>query len=142
MHPESETPATSLRELNGDERERGETTTTTRTRPRDEMYYLTICSNNVQGAKETKDDNGTRAYTKLEHIAIYMEDHNIDMYLLQGTWLEGYIDHWEINGVTFFTHGPETQTSSRGRVGLAIALSERAIKAWVCAEEIFYDMES
>jgi hypothetical protein len=34
----------------------------------------------VRGAKETKDDDGTRAYTQLEYIAIYMEEHDIDMY--------------------------------------------------------------
>jgi hypothetical protein len=57
----------------------------------------------------------TRAYTKLQYITIYMEEHDINVYLMQETWLKGDIDHWVINRVTFCMHAPETQqTNSRG----------------------------
>jgi exonuclease III len=97
------------------------------------MYHLTILSHNVRGAKEIKARDGTRTNSKFEYIALYMEEKNIDVYLLQETWLEGNVDHWCINGITFFTHGPEKQSSSRGRGGLAIALSKKALKAWIRA---------
>ena len=67
---------------------------------------------------------------KFEYIALYMIDNDVDVYLIQETWLEGDQDHWNINGITFFTHAPEKQSSGRGRGGLAIALSKRAMKAW------------
>ena len=79
------------------------------------------------------DVDGTRANTKLEYIALYMDDKDIDVYLIQETWLAGDIDHWVINGITFFMHGPEKQDSSRGRGGLAIGLSRKAMKAWTRA---------
>jgi exonuclease III len=67
---------------------------------------------------------------KFEYIALYMEENEIDVYLIQEMWMEGDTDHWNINGITFFTHFPEKQSSSRGRGGLAIALSRKALKAW------------
>ena len=67
---------------------------------------------------------------KFEYIALYMEENGIDVYLVQETWLKGDQDHWNINGITFFTHAPEKQSSGRGRGGLAIALSKKALKAW------------
>ena len=85
----------------------------------------------MQGTKETKDLDGTWVNTKLEYIAIYMDEMNIDVYLIQETWLEGNIDHWEMKGITFFTHGPETQNSKRGRGGVAIGLLKQAKKAWI-----------
>jgi hypothetical protein len=53
--------------------------------------------------------------------------------MIQETWLEGDIDHWIVNGITFFMHGPEKQDLSRGRGGLAIGLSRKAMKAWIRA---------
>jgi hypothetical protein len=44
--------------------------------------------------------------------------------------MEGDTDHWNINGITVFTHSLEKQSSSRGRGGLAIVLSRKALKAW------------
>jgi hypothetical protein len=52
-----------------------------------------------------------------------MEGNNINVYLIQETWLDGDQDHWEI-------HGPKKQTSSRGCGGLAIALSRKVLKVW------------
>ena len=95
-----------------------------------EKYLLTILSHNVRGAKESKEVDGTRSNTKFEYIALYMEGNDIDVYLVQETWLEGDKDHWVINGITFFTHGLENQNSSRGRGGMAIAMSRKAMKAW------------
>jgi hypothetical protein len=57
-----------------------------------------------------------------------MEEMDIDVYLIQETWLEGDVDHWNINGTTFFIHGPEIQNLSRGRGEVAIGLSEKAQK--------------
>ena len=91
-----------------------------------EKYHLTILSHNVRGAKEIKDVDGTQTNTKFEYIALMMDEKNIDVYLIQETWLEGDIDHWTITGITFFTHGPEKQNSSRGRGGLAIGLSKKS----------------
>ncbi len=53
-----------------------------------ELYHLTILSHNVRGMKESRDIDGTRANSKLEYIALYMEDMNIDVYVLQETWLD------------------------------------------------------
>jgi hypothetical protein len=55
-----------------------------------------------------------------------MDEMDIDAYLIQKTWLEGDIDHWNINGIPFFTHRPEKQDSSKGRGGVAIGLPRRA----------------
>jgi hypothetical protein len=59
-----------------------------------------------------------------------MENNDINVYLIQETWLEGNKDHWEINGITLFMHVPEKQSLGRGQGGLVIALSKKAIKAW------------
>ena len=74
-----------------------------------ELYHLTILSHNVRGMKESRDIDGTRANSKLEYIALYMDDKDIDVYMIQETWLEGDIDHWIVNGITFFMHGPENK---------------------------------
>jgi exonuclease III len=87
----------------------------------------------VRGAKESKDADGTQTNTKFEYIALLMDEKDIDVYLIQETWLEGDLDQWMINGITFFSHGPKKQNSSRGRGGLAIGLSQKAMKAWVRA---------
>jgi exonuclease III len=127
---QTETPATSPTEQTGEELT--EQTPVSTLRPA-EKYHLAILSHNVRGTKEMKDVDGSRVNTKLEYIALYMEEMNVDVYLLQETWLTGNIDHWYINGITFFTHGPDEQTSSRGRGGLAIGLSRKALKAWTRA---------
>ena len=126
----TETPATSPTDLLGEELTAPHPVSTER--PADK-YHLTILSHNVRGTKETREVDGTRVNTKLEYITLYMEEKDIDVYLLQETWLEGNANHWIINGITFFTHAPETQNCSRGRGGLAIGLSKKAMKAWAQA---------
>ena len=98
-----------------------------------EKYHLTILLHNMRGAKESKDSDGTPTNTNFEYIALLMDEKDIDVYLIQETWLEGDLDHCMINGITFFTHGPEKQNSSRGCGGLAIGLSKKAMKACVRA---------
>jgi hypothetical protein len=41
---------------------------------------------------------------KFKYITMYMEENTIDVYLIHETWMEGDTDHWNINGITFFTH--------------------------------------
>lgn len=60
-----------------------------------------------------------------EYIALYMEEKEINIYLIQQIWLEEDIDHWNINGITFFMYAPEYQKSSRERGGLAIELLKK-----------------
>jgi hypothetical protein len=79
-----------------------------------EKYQLTILLHNVQGAKESKEVDGTQSNMKFKYITLHMEDNGIDIYLIQETWLEGDKDHWNINGITFFTFVLEKQSSSRG----------------------------
>jgi hypothetical protein len=45
---------------------------------------------------------------------------NVDVYLIQQTWLEGTIKHYkqiEIDGYTCFLHGNKESTCSRGKGG-------------------------
>jgi hypothetical protein len=70
----------------------------------------------------------TRTTTKLETIAAHMLKNLIDIYLIQETWLEGS-DDFAIGGITFLMHAQEKQ-QGRGRGGVAIALSKKALKAW------------
>jgi hypothetical protein len=50
-----------------------------------------------------------------------MTEHNIDIYLLQETWLTGnFITN--IHGITVIHHGPEEPVSNRGSGGIAILL--------------------
>jgi hypothetical protein len=58
----------------------------------------------VQGTKETKEVDGTQANTtKLEYsTTLYMEEMDIDAYLIQETCLEGDVNHWNINGDELF----------------------------------------
>jgi hypothetical protein len=96
-----------------------------------EKYQLMILSHNVGGAKESKEVDGTPSDMKFEYIALHMEENTINVYLKQERWLEGDTDHWNINnGISFFTHAPEKKSSSRGRGGLAIMLSRKALNAW------------
>jgi hypothetical protein len=55
----------------------------------------------VQSVEETKERYGTRTNTKFEYIALYIKEKEIDVYLIQETWLEGDLDHLSINGITF-----------------------------------------
>jgi hypothetical protein len=72
-----------------------------------------ILSHNVRGAKERKEVNGTQSNMKFKYIALYMEDNNIVVCLIHQTWLEGDKDHWNINGITFFTHARKKELKQR-----------------------------
>jgi exonuclease III len=81
----------------------------------------------------TQNANGLKRVGKIDAIVDRMRRSNIDIYLVQETWLEGEgreYEHVEINGYTAFFHGNATATCSRGRGGVAIFLSKRAKKAW------------
>jgi exonuclease III len=58
-----------------------------------------------------------------------MTENNIDIYLLQETWL---LDDWttNIHGITVIHHGPKEPASNRGSGGVAIMLEPRAQHAW------------
>jgi exonuclease III len=61
-----------------------------------------------------------------------MTEHNIDIYLLQETWLVGdFITN--IHGIAVIHHGPEEPASNRGSGGIAILLGPRAQHAWRAA---------
>ena len=65
-----------------------------------------------------------------------MRRSNIDIYLVQETWLEGkgeIFKQLQIYDYTVFLHGNEDVTCSRGRGGVGIFLSKRAMKAWTNA---------
>ena len=61
-----------------------------------------------------------------------MRQHQIDIYLLQETWLTG---NWskEIHGYTIFHHGLDQATCSRGTGGVTIILSPAMKTAWANA---------
>ena len=70
---------------------------------------------------------------KIEMIIHRMRRSNIDIYLVQETWLEGkgeIFKQLQIYDYTVFLHGNEDITCSRGRGGVGIFLSKRAMKAW------------
>jgi hypothetical protein len=54
-----------------------------------------------------------------------MTENNIDIYLLQETWL---LDDWttNIHGITVIHHGPKEPASNCGSGGIAIMLGPRA----------------
>jgi hypothetical protein len=85
----------------------------------DDLY---IISHNLWGAKGSFDPDGTtRDLNKFEVLTRLMTEHNIDIYLLQETWLVGdFITN--IHGITVIHHGPEEPASNRGSGGIAILL--------------------
>jgi hypothetical protein len=70
----------------------------------------------------------TQTTTKLKILAAHMLKYKIDLYLIQETWLEGSSD-FAIGEITFLMHAQEKQ-QGRGRGGVAITLSKKALKAW------------
>ncbi len=93
----------------------------------DDLY---IVPHNLRGAKGSFDPDGTtRDLNKFEVLTRLMTEHNIDIYLLQETWLIGdFITN--IHGITVIHHGPEEPASNRGSGSLAILLGPRAQRAW------------
>ena len=104
---------------------------TTPTPPlRNSHQDLNIVSYNIRGAKGSLDpDRRTRDLSKLETLARLMKEQNIDVLLLQETWLIGDITT-TICGILVHHHGPPQATSNRGSAGLAILMGPRAQKAW------------
>jgi exonuclease III len=85
---------------------------------------------NVNGAKEKIEADGTRTNEKFETIAHQMVKHKKQAYLIQETWMTGNFIT-EIQGIRFFHHGLDESTCNRGRGGVAIALGPEAYDAWV-----------
>jgi hypothetical protein len=85
---------------------------------------------NVNGAKEKVDADGTRTNEKFETIAYQMGEHKKHACMIQETWMTGNFEI-EIQGVHFFHHGLEETTCNRGRGGVAIALGTEAYEAWI-----------
>ena len=65
-----------------------------------------------------------------------MRRSNIDIYLVQETWIEGkgeIFKQLQIYDYTVLLHGNEDVTCLRGRGEIGIFLSKRAMKAWTNA---------
>jgi len=80
---------------------------------------------NLWGAKGSFDlDHTTRDLSKLETLARLMTTNDIDVYLLQETWLFG---DWTktIANVTIIHHGPAEAVCNPGSGGVAIMLGPR-----------------
>ena len=99
---------------------------------------FTVVSHNIRGANGTADPDGTKDISKIETLCKYMEQDNIDVYLLQETWLT---DNWQrkIHGTMVLHHGPPEKgtidprtglASNPRRGGVAILLGKRAQRAW------------
>jgi exonuclease III len=73
---------------------------------------------------------------KIDAIVNRMQQNNIDIYLVQETWLEGkdeFSKQLEIDNILVLLHGNKQQTCARGRGGVAIFLGPRAQQAWKAA---------
>jgi len=70
----------------------------------------------------------TRDLSKIEALTRHMKESDIDVYLLQETWLL-HDTITNICGITAIFHGPEISTSRCGSGGLAILLGPRAQRA-------------
>jgi hypothetical protein len=69
---------------------------------------------------------------KFEVLTHLMTEHDIDIYLLQETWLVGdFITI--IHGITVIHHGPEEPANNQGSGGIAMLLGPRAQRAWQTA---------
>ena len=91
---------------------------------------MTLNINGAQGLLEN--DGETRDLGKLETLARCMCKEEIDIYLVQETWM---LKTWDvqIGDVKVFHHGPESKSCARGSGGVAILLGKRATRAWYAA---------
>ena len=108
-------------------------TTRRRNSYREGSLNLTVVTQNIRGVQGFIEPNGqSRDLGKLETLTRVLLDENIDVFLVQETWLTG---DWikSINGVTVIHHGPPAPTSRRGSGGVAILLGPKAKKAWQAA---------
>lgn len=89
---------------------------------------LTIVTQNIRGNQGTLDPDGNiHDLGDIEAIVELMIQQNIDIYLLQETWI--YEDfETNIQGITIINHG--TERGRRNKGGVAILLNHRAEKAW------------
>jgi exonuclease III len=81
----------------------------------------------------TQNVNGLKRSEKIDHIIDRMRRQNVDVYLVQETWLEGdgqEFQQLEIGDYTAIFHGNSEPTCSRGRGGVAIFLSKKGKRAW------------
>ena len=78
-----------------------------------DMLDIAFLSQNVLGLKDT---------SKIENIIDLMFEREIDIALLQETWLTGNFSKM-INGCLFMHHGLKDANSNRGERGVAIVLS-------------------
>ena len=73
---------------------------------------LHVVSHNLNGARGLHKLSGVQKdYGKLETVALKMQSGNIDVYLLQETWL---LNGWTVNshGCTIIHHGPWERPST------------------------------
>jgi hypothetical protein len=76
----------------------------------DDLY---IVSHNLWGDKGSFDPDGTtQDLNKFEVLMHLMTEHNIDIYLLQETWLVGNFFTNNFLGITVIHHGPEEPASN------------------------------
>ena len=89
--------------------------------------HFVSLSQNVNGLKRPK---------KIDAIVHTMCTRNIDVYVVQETWLEGNgeeLKQLTIHKYSVFFHGNLEKTCDHGRGGVAIFLSPQATKAWEAA---------
>jgi exonuclease III len=92
---------------------------------------VTIVTQNIRGTQGTKDPQGNiiDLLENIKAVVELMQNRNIDIYLLQETWIYEDIET-EIRGITFINHGMKKGTNNGG---VAILLNKRAQKAWNAA---------
>ena len=103
-------------------------------RLRDFLRKTVIYSQNIQGSGKNKTKDIPP--WKFDYITKLMKRKNIDVYLIQETWISDDYDN-VINGHHIFHHGtPEEEsakTKGRTKGGVAIILSPLATEAWIRA---------
>jgi exonuclease III len=91
---------------------------------------VTIVTQNIRGTQGLKDPQGNIIdLGDIEAVVELMRNRNIDIYLLQETWIYKDIET-EIRGITFINHGAQKGNNNGG---VAILLNKRAQKAWNAA---------
>jgi exonuclease III len=91
---------------------------------------VTIVTQNIRGTQGSKDPQSNIIdLGDIEAVVKLMRNRNIDIYLLQETWIYEDIET-EIRGISFINHGMQKGTNNGG---VAILLNKRAQKAWNAA---------
>jgi hypothetical protein len=90
---------------------------------------VTIVTENICGTQGSKDPQGNIINLgDIKVVVEVMRNRNIDIYLLQETWIYKDIET-KIQGITFINHGNGMQKGTNNG-GVAILLNKRAQKAW------------